>query len=456
LDKTGRPFHNASPADPAFLNCIEVAMYHLKVTMKFFACLIAVVLMLCTLFVTAQTTEQLGSSGDSAYLKKNYGLAIDYYRQVAARLYPAFTRAGTYYNIACCYGLQKDNRNAWKYLDSAIYYGYNNYAHMLEDTDLATLQTDKKKWRLIKKRAQKRKNDLYNPQKAQLVTSDIHNFWKAYDAVQQDTARELELYQNRYFNKASAGLKDYFQARIYTAEAFVANQKKKRNFYKAIRANTLLVDQFKEPMRESFKKLKELYPQALFPSVYFVIGRWNSAGTVSSNGLLIGTDMLSKSDVVPLDELSLWERNNYKSIENLPYIVAHELVHYEQGQMGQDTTTLSACIREGMADFIGELIAGKNSNPRLHDFAKGKEKMIWAAFEKEIFLNRSYNWIANSGQETPDHPADLGYWTGYQVCKAYYEVINNPQQAIYDMLHIKDYKAFLEKSRYAEKVKLLP
>lgn len=424
--------------------------------MKFAANFITALVLLFSYNAPAQNIEQLSNLGDSAYLQKNYQLAIEYYNKAAAASYPAFTKSGVYYNIACCYGLQKDNSKAWKYLDSAMYYGYTDYAHMTKDGDLNTLHADKKKWKHIEKLAKKASDNLKDPAKAQLLTSDIHNFWKAYDAVKQDSSKEVTLYKTMYFDKASVGLKDYFQSRIFTAEAFVANQKRKRKFYAAIRANTLMVDAFKGQMKNSFVQLKEMYPEALFPNVYFVIGRWNSAGTVSSNGLLIGTDMLSKSDAVPLDELSLWERNNYKSIENLPYIVAHELIHYEQNSMGNDTTTLSACIREGMADFIGELISGKNSNPRLHDFAKGKEKKIWAEFEKEMYMNRSKNWIANSGQETTDRPADLGYWMGYQICKAYYEELNNPQQAIYDMLHIKDYKAFLMKSRYAEKLIQLP
>jgi hypothetical protein len=58
------------------------------------------------------------------------------------------------------------------------------------------------------------------------------------------------------------------------------------------------------------KNQKKLFPDAIFPNLCFLIGRWSSAGTVSNNGLFIGTDMLSKSDAVPLSELNLWEKNN--------------------------------------------------------------------------------------------------------------------------------------------------
>jgi hypothetical protein len=42
----------------------------------------------------------------------------------------------------------------------------------------------------------------------------------------------------------------------------------------------------------------------------------------------------------------------------LPYLLAHELIHFQQEEMKNDTTTLSYVIRKGMADFIGELISG--------------------------------------------------------------------------------------------------
>jgi uncharacterized protein YjaZ len=416
----------------------------------FFLCIF---LLLACCFAEAQTPGPFGRKGDSAYFAKNYPIAIQYYRQQATILPFSFMKKEVYYNMACCYALSGDKKNAWNFLDESVKAGYNEYGHILIDSDLDTLHSDKE-WAKFRELNQSHLRRISDPLKAGLMTIDIHNFWNAYDLVQKDTAHAAELYSKYYFEKASPGLQDYFTVRIFSVENFIANQKKKPAFYHAIRSNTLKVDQFKKQIKRSFVKLKRLYNGAIFPNVYFVIGRWNSAGTVSGNGLLIGTDMMSKSDAVPVNELTLWEKNNYKSIDNLPYIVAHELIHSQQDNMKGDTTTLSACIREGMADFIGELIAGKNSNPRLLVFAKGKEKQIWKDFEKDIYLKRAGNWIANSGQETSDHPADMGYWVGYQVCKSYYEEMQDKRQAVYDMLHIQDYKEFLYKSRYVAKLGL--
>lgn len=404
-------------------------------------------------FAAAQSSGELGRKGDSAYSVKNYPLAVHYYQQQAALQPFSFLKQGIYYNMACCYALNGDKKNALQYLDESIKAGYNDYAHILTDSDLDALHGEKK-WAKFTKLSKASQQRLSDPAKAELVTTDIHHFWETYDRVQKDTAHAAELYTKYYFEEASPGLQDYFTLRIYSVKNFVANQKRKPAFYRAIRQNTLKVDEFKSQIKASFVKLKQIYDAAIFPNVYFVIGCWNSAGTVSGNGMLIGTDMLSKSDDVPQEELNLWEKNNYKSIDNLPYLVAHELGHIQQDHMKQDTTTLSACIREGLADFIGELISGKNADERVAVFARGKEKLIWKDFEKEMYLNRSHNWVGNSEQERPDHPADIGYWVGYAICKSYYEEMPDKKQAIYDMLHIQDYRNFLRKSRYIEKLGL--
>jgi hypothetical protein len=105
-----------------------------------------------------------------------------------------------------------------------------------------------------------------------------------------------------------------------------------------------------------------------------------------------------------------------------------------------------------MADMIGELISGRTANPLLFAWAKGKEKQIWARFTQDMYENRYDNWIANSKQATPDNLPDQGYWIGYQICRSYYEQSADKKQAIYDMLHIQDYKAFLLKSKWEEKL----
>ncbi len=91
-----------------------------------------------------------------------------------------------------------------------------------------------------------------DPEKAQIVTSDIALFWRAYDLAKPEN--NLVIYLENY----------------------------------------------KPQMLASFKKLKEIYPDAVFPNVYFIVGRMNAGGTVTFKGLLIGIDMYGKTDDVSL------------------------------------------------------------------------------------------------------------------------------------------------------------
>jgi hypothetical protein len=161
--------------------------------------------------------------------------------------------------------------------------------------------------------------------------------------------------------------------------------------------------------------MKSLYAAASFPDIYFIIGAFTSGGTVTNRGLLLGVNQASNDSKVPLNELSSRQRTRVNDIKVLPNLLGHELIHFQQGGMKGDTTTLSYAIKEGMADFIGELISGNTANPVLFSWAKGKEKQIWSKFTKDMYYDRYSNWIANSQQATADNPPDQGYWIGYQI-----------------------------------------
>jgi len=391
--------------------------------------------------------RSLSAKADSLYEAKNFTQAGTYYLRSARQAEFKASATGDYYNAACCYSLAGKIDSAMGLLKLAVISGYKNVAHMIVDSDLNPLH-QMADWRPLLNSLEKTKGGVTtDPLKANLVTSDIKNFWIAYDLAQKDTANRLKIYKKYYVDPGSPGLQDYFAYKVIHMKNFVKGHDKKPKFYAAIRKNTYTVDKQKPQMIASFVKLKELYPQAKFPDIYFVIGAFSSGGTSSDNGLLIGLDQAVRTPDIPVDELSLWENNNFGKLDYIPNLVAHELIHFNQdGMLGGDTTLLRGVLVEGMADFLGELISGKTANERLFVWAKGKEKQIWADFEKEMYLKRGYNWIANSNQETADKPADLGYWVGYQICKGYYDNSTDKKQAIYDMLNIKDYKSFYEKS----------
>jgi len=386
------------------------------------------------------------STADSLYQAKNYPLAGYYYLEMARNAEFKTLRLDHYYNAACCYSLSGKTDSAMVLLRLSVASGFKNSAHLKEDADLSSLHA-LPEWAQIVSQLEKMPTvGTHDPTRTRLITTDVVNFWKAYDIARSDTAHRADIYRQYYLNVGTDGLQDYFAIKVRSINRFVTEHNKKRAFYAAIRKNTTMVEQLKPGMISSFVRLKEYYPEAWFPDIYFVIGAFTSMGTSTDNGLLIGLDQLARSADIPLGELSMWERNNFQELAKLPNVVAHELIHFNQNGIKRDTTLLCAALVEGMADFLGELISGNTANERLHVWAKGREKKIWEDFEKEMYLDRARNWIANSNQETADKPADLGYWVGYQICKAYYDKSSDKKAAIRDMLGFKDSKEFYEKS----------
>lgn len=395
--------------------------------------------------------DSLLKLGNTFYKKNDYANAAQTWEKAAQLTENKLARNTNYSYAASAYASAKDSTNSFKCLDIAItQLGFNDLPSLKND-DSYLFMKESSRWKKLL--GYIKPTYTTNPKAVKVIDKDVINFWKAYDLVQINPAMAENIYTENYINNGTMALQFYYLNKIATVTNFVYMHSLKKKYYSSIRANTFKASQLKLVFQKSFVKLKNIYPDAIFPPVYFVIGKLNSAGTVSSDGLILAIDQACMSPTADTSELNNWEKHNISTFKNLPYTVAHELIHYEQDGMASDTTLLAAALKEGMADFIGELISGKSANERLLIFAKGKEKSIWKDFKKEMYLDRAYNWIANSEQETAGKPADLGYWVGYQICKAYYEQATNKKKAIYDMLHIQDYKIFLEQSKLDEKFK---
>ncbi len=403
-------------------------------------------LLLLSSILYGQTNQQNSKKkADSLYRKKDYANAAPFYLAAAAKDEFKINKQAYFYRAAQCYALTGKADSAFVFLNLSVKNGNKDVENIKTDPGLASLYP-LPQWQVFVASLNRISNSSPDPYKAKLVTTDVKNFWKAYDLGQKDTAHRAEIYKKYYLDAGTEGLHDYWALKVKSMKTFVAVHDKKPNFYAAMRKSTFAVDSEKPEILKCFVKMKEIYPEAQFPDIYFVMGCLTSAGTVSGNGLLLGVDQCARTADVPVNELSLWEQNNSKDLKYLSGLVSHEMVHFNQQNLADDTTTLQMVLIEGMADFIGEKVSGQIANQRLHTWAKGKEKQVWAEFEKDMLLNRAYNWIGNAKQETKDKPADLGYWIGYQICKAYYDKSPDKKQAIKDMLNIKNYKDFYEKS----------
>ena len=288
-----------------------------------------------------------------------------------------------------------------------------------------------------------------DPAQVKFVTSDIGNFWRAYDlaAKETDKAKRVAIFQTEYFDKGSPGLKDFQRLRIKSAENLVSTIDRMPKYYASIRPQTLQVQRMEKRMRAAFEKFKSIYPAAVFPDVYFLIGVTSSGGTTGPSGLLIGTEMYGKTAKTPMDELSAWLRAVLSTVDNVPAIVAHESCHYNQhyNTAPDQRHLLGKSLQEGACDTIGELISGRNINDHLKVYGKTHDAEIWRDFEADMYKPDYSKWIYNA-MTAKDRPADLGYYVGYLITRAYYQKAKDKRQAVHDILNIQDARAFFEAS----------
>ena len=288
-----------------------------------------------------------------------------------------------------------------------------------------------------------------DPEAVKFVTSDIENFWRAYDlaAKETDKAQRAALFQVGYLDKGSPGLKDFLRLRIKSAESLVGAIDLMPKYYASIRPQTLRVRRMEGRMRSAFRKFKSIYPEAVFPDVYFLIGVTSSGGTTGPSGLLIGTEMYGRTAKGPTDELSGWLRVVLSTVENVPAIVAHESCHYNQryNTSADHRHLLGKALQEGACDTIGELISGRNINEHLKVYGRAHDAEIWRDFEADMYKPDYSNWIYNANT-SKDRPADLGYYVGYLITLSYYRNAKDKRRAVHDILNIQDARAFYEAS----------
>lgn len=387
-----------------------------------------------------------------AYQAKEYRKAADLFRKAVDE---GDKRGATYYNLACSAALAGDTEAAFQALRDALAHGYDRTAWMSGDEDLKTLHADAR-WAPLVERYRKQEAErvkrMGDPNKAKLVTSNLKNFWEAYDEAQKHPAEERAgVYGRMYFDRGDEGMTDIALVRKFSPTSLAKAIDAKPKFFASLRpAEKMLQPEFKE-LRMRFRRLKQLYPPAKFPNVYFMMSPLAGGGTTSDNGLLIGTEFFMKSPQTPTEELSDWEKRVIGPPSDVVPLVVHESIHYQQNN-GSATTALAKCLHEGAADFVATVVCDGEMMVRvkkLHEWGNAREAELWAEFQKDMDGSDTKRWLYGSGDN--ERPDDLGYYMGYKICEAYYNKAADKKQAVQEILNYKSAPEFLKASGYADK-----
>jgi hypothetical protein len=289
-----------------------------------------------------------------------------------------------------------------------------------------------------------------------IYTSDIDNFWTAYDSVLKvaDTTVQKEIIQALYLDKATAGLKNFMALRQHSAGRHLRNIQRFPKFWTSVRPKTVDIENHRSEIEKMMGDFQLRYPKFRQPDIYFTIGCLNSGGTTLSDRVLIGAEIAASDKTVDASELGDWLQSVFKAQQDIVYLVTHETVHTQQKGYGGDNL-LSRCLREGSADFIASLLMNKPLSSPYITYGIENEKKTWDRFKMEMDGTNAKNWLYN-GSEAKDEPADLGYFMGYTICKSFYDNAADKQKAFIDIVNLNyqnksDIDAFFTRSKYATK-----
>jgi hypothetical protein len=190
-----------------------------------------------------------------------------------------------------------------------------------------------------------------------IVTSDINNFWTAYDSVQKvnDTTLQRSIIQSLYMDKATSGLKNFIVLRQHSAGRHLKNILHYPKFWTSVRPKTLDIEKHLNKIEEVMDRFSKMYPGFRQPDIYFTIGCLNSGGTTLRDRVLIGTEIAAADKTVDASELNSWLQSVFKVQQDIVYLVTHETVHTQQKDYG-GRKHFNKCLVEGSADFITSLL----------------------------------------------------------------------------------------------------
>lgn len=297
---------------------------------------------------------------------------------------------------------------------------------------------------------------VYSQNSNKIYTSDIDNFWTAYDSIQKskDLHKNIQFINTLYIEPGTKGLHAFMKARNYNDSLYVQLIKDYPKFWNSVRPHTLEIKNKTTELNLAVEKLKKLYPNLKDAEMYFTIGGLRSGGTVDGNKVLVGAEIATGNSTVDVSEFeNNWLKNTFEkqSLDNIVYLNIHEYIHTQQN--GGNNRVLNQSIKEGSCDFIAQLALEKPIQTQYLNNGRKRLAEIKDSFRKEMFSTDFSNWLYNGSKKTEN--ADLGYFVGYEICNSYYQNSNNKSEAIKDIIELnynddKAVERFLQKSQFFE------
>lgn len=275
----------------------------------------------------------------------------------------------------------------------------------------------------------------------QVVTTDIHNFWEAYDLITatSDSAAQYHYLDSLFIQRGTPGLVGVMQARNYSPQEYLYAINHYPKFWASIRPNMQLADKLSGELQGGIEKFREIYPDLKPAKIYFTVGAFRTGGTTIDSTVMIGSEIsLADSSTVtsefPENLAQLKTHFATNPNKHLVFLNVHEYVHTQQNP--RVFNILSLTLYEGVAEFVAHKALGTPSPIPQIEFGKTHAQRIREVYETEMFYNNLlYKWLDGSAPNEFGM-RDLGYYVGYQICENYYDQATDKAKAIKTMIEL--------------------
>jgi hypothetical protein len=299
---------------------------------------------------------------------------------------------------------------------------------------------------------------LAQNQSTTVVTTDIDNFWIAYDQITstKDSSQQYKILDRYFTSKGTPGLKAMMSVRAYTSKSYIDAIQTYPLYWNSIRKGMLKAKDYAKEITKNVERLKVLYPSLKPAKIYFTVGAFRSGGTTMDSLVLIGSEIAMADSNAETKEfestapgLATFLKTN--PVNSLVFTNVHEYVHTQQKTTAAKNL-LGQCVLEGVAEFVAEKAIGKSSNLPALKYGKKNKMQVEEAFISEMF-NASNGFWLYSNLENEFKTRDLGYYIGYAICESYYNKSLDKAKSITEMIELdydnqQDLINFAEQSGY--------
>ena len=276
----------------------------------------------------------------------------------------------------------------------------------------------------------------------QIVTSDVTNFWRAYDAVvaSGDSATQVALIDSLYVAPETPGLHAMMRARRYSSAEYRQVILAMPKFWRSIRSNTLRAGESAAQIARGVEELRLLYPSLRPASVTFTIGAFRSGGTIDGNMVLIGAEIMMADSTTDLSEFparmaGIRDYMARDPLRKLSFLNVHEFVHTQQREA--PFALVHRSVYEGVAEFVAVEATRTPSTVPAIAYERAHRDTVRAEFMRAIGSAAAVERWLSSDQRVPFGIRDMGYAIGYAIAEGYSKNSNNHRDAIRTLIDLE-------------------